>query len=194
MKKSSYYTNEELAGIGFRSLGENVLVSRMAAIYMPETISMGSNVRVDDFCVFTGGVEIRIGSFVHIANGCYLYGNSGGIVLEDFSGLSARVTVYGEGDDYSGDAMTNPTIPLKYRKQKTGRVTLGRHAVVGVNTTILAGVTLGEGCAVGAHSLVTRDCMPWKVYVGVPARAIKERSRRILEIEKAFALEMFASK
>lgn len=190
MTQSSFHSIEELKKIGFKSVGENVLVSRKAAIYMPEAISIGSNVRIDDFCVFTGGVGIEIGSYVHIANGVYLYGNSGGIVLEDFSGLSARVTIYGEGDDYSGEAMTNPMISIKYRKQKTGKVTLKRHVVIGANTTILAGVTIGEGCAVGAHSFVVKDCMPWKIYIGSPAKVLRERSKKVLELEKSFLLDM----
>ena len=53
-----------------------------------------------------GGKGLRIGDYVHI--GCFsaLFAGSG-ITLEDFSGLSARVTLYSESDDYSGASLTN---------------------------------------------------------------------------------------
>jgi putative colanic acid biosynthesis acetyltransferase WcaF len=41
---------------------------------------------------------------------------------------------------------------------------------------------LGEGCIVGANSVVTRDCEPWMVYAGSPAKPIKPREKsRIME-------------
>ena len=42
-------------------------------------------------------------------------------------------------------------------------------------------VELGEGCSVGSMSLVNRSAEPWGVYVGIPARRVKERSRKLLE-------------
>lgn len=186
---NSFYSQAELNDIGFKALGKNIYISRKASIYSPEIIRIGNNVRIDDFCVIVGGSGIVLGSFIHI--GCFsaLFGGSE-IVMEDFSALSARVTVYSESDDYSGFSLTNPMIPnhfkLEYQK---GKVVFKRHVIVGASSTILPGTTLEEGVAVGAHSLVTRNCQAWSVYFGCPAKKLKARSKKILELEKEFLKE-----
>lgn len=45
---------------------------------------------------------------------------------------------------------------------------------VGANTTILPGVTIGNGCVIAAGSIVNKDCAPNGLYAGVPARRIKD--------------------
>ena len=46
---NSFYTREELAELGLKSYGENVLISRKASFYAADKIELGSNVRIDDF-------------------------------------------------------------------------------------------------------------------------------------------------
>ncbi|HEY9827929.1 MAG TPA: acyltransferase [Stenomitos sp.] len=184
--ETSFYTDKELQEIGFRKLGNKVYISRKASIYKPESISLGSNIRIDDFCILSGGTSIEIGNFIHLGAYSALYGGSG-ILLEDFSGLSARVTIYSESDDFSGFSMTNPLIPDEYKVRfSKGKVTLKKHVIVGVNSTILPGLILEEGAAIGAHSLVNKNCAPWSIYFGVPARKIKNRKQKIIELEQKF--------
>ncbi len=110
---TSFLSREELMEIGFKSIGENVLLSRKASIYGPENIEIGNNVRIDDFCILTG--KIKLGSYIHIAAYSALFGGEEGIIMEDFSGLSSRVSVYAISDDYSGESLTNPMIPKNTR-------------------------------------------------------------------------------
>lgn len=180
--EEAWLTREALESLGFASLGRDVKVSRLASIHKASAISLGNHVRIDDFCVLTGGEGIVIGERVHLGCFCALLGGAG-IEMEAFSTLSSRVNVFSESDDYSGGSMTNPTVPDKYRSTERGRVTIGRHAIVGAASTLLPGVRLGEGVAVGAHTLVNKDCEPWWVYVGVPARKLRARSRALLELE-----------
>lgn len=56
--KTSFYTHDELAEIGFKSCGKNVLISRKASIYSPAKIEIGDNVRIDDFCILSGVIFI----------------------------------------------------------------------------------------------------------------------------------------
>ena len=58
-----------------------------------------------------GGIEI--GNYIHIAIFCSLQGE-GKITLEDFSGISSRVSIYSSNDDYTGEFMSNPTVPAEY--------------------------------------------------------------------------------
>lgn len=182
--QTSFLSAEELAAMGFKSVGSNVQISRKASIYRPQAIALGSHVRIDDFCVLSGGEGINVGSYIHIACYCALFG-SAGIVLEDFAGLSARVTIYSESDDYTGRSLTNPTVPPQYKTaMKRGRVVLRRHVIVGAHTVILPGVELHEGAAVGSQSLVTKDCDAWSIYFGSPAKRLRSRSQQMLELEQ----------
>ena len=177
-----YYSRKELEQIGVKNFGVNVLISRKASLISPKTIEMGSNIRIDDFCILSG--NIKLGNNIHIAPYCGLFGSSG-IVMEDYSGLSSRVTVYSESDDYSGEFLTNPTIPNKYRNVKKKEIYIGKHAIVGASAVLLPGAYLGEGSAVGALSLVSKVCEPWYIYVGVPAKRVKQRLKNLLELEIA---------
>lgn len=46
---------------------------------------------------------------------------------------------------------------------------------VGINVTILSGVTIGQGSIIAAGSVVTNDVEPYSIYGGVPAKLIKKR-------------------
>jgi dTDP-4-amino-4,6-dideoxy-D-glucose acyltransferase len=184
--KTSFYSENELKEIGFREFGSGVCISRNSSIYKPESISFGNNVRVDDFCILSGGIGIEFGSYIHLSAYSALYGGSG-IILEDFSTLSGRVVVYSESDDFSGLSMTNPLIPGLYKpKYIKGKVIFKKHVIVGANTTILPGIVLEEGAAIGAHSLVNKNCDAWSIYFGIPAKKIKNRNQKILELERSF--------
>ena len=176
---NSFYSPEELGALGLKEYGENVLISRKCSIYGAENIRLGSHVRIDDFCLLSGKVEL--GSYVHIAAGCLLFGGSAGIRFEDYSTISSRGAVYAVSDDYSGEHMTNPMVPEAFTAVTQEPVSIGKHCIIGSGCTVLPGVTLGEGCAVGSMSLVNRSAEPWGIYVGIPARRVKERSRKLLE-------------
>jgi len=63
---ANFLNINELRNIGLKDFGANVFVSRNARFYSPQTISIGSNVRIDDFCIISGSVTV--GSYVHIAS------------------------------------------------------------------------------------------------------------------------------
>ncbi len=177
-----YYTKEELKKMGFKYLGKNVKISTKASIYYPETVEIGDNSRIDDFCIISG--KVKIGRNVHIAPFCLVAGGEEGIILDDFSGLAYGVKVFTRSDDYTGLTMTNPTIPEKYKKVKKAPVYIGKHCIVGTNSIIFPGVKLAEETAVGAMTLVTKSTEPWSVYFGIPAKKIKNRKKDLLNLEK----------
>lgn len=175
---------EAIEALGFASVGENVQISERASFYGTNRISLGSNIRIDDFCVIAAGLKgIFIGKYVHIAVGSTLIG-AGRITISDFGGLSSRVSIYSSSDDYSGTSMTNPTVPSEYTGVTHADVFLGKHVIVGSGSVILPGVTLEDGVAVGALSLVHKNCEAFGIYAGNPARRIKGRKRDLLELEQ----------
>ena len=108
-----------------------------------------------------------------------------GIFMDDFSGLSSKVTIYATSNDYSGNTMTNPMVPAKYKTtDKNSMVKIGRHVIVGCDSVILPGVILADGCAVGAMTLCNKSLDSFKSYGGVPAKMLKERERKLLDLEK----------
>lgn len=181
-----YWTERELMTFGFCKVGTNVRVAKNCIIIGMSNISFGDNVRIDGPTVMSASSGyIKIGSHVHIGGMAFLAGG-GGIDLEDFSGLSQGVRIYSTSDDYSGSALTNPTVPKEYLNVKIAPVHLGRHVIVGSGTVVLPGCTIGEGTSVGAMSLVTKSLEPWGVYFGTPARRLRARSKRLLKLEEEF--------
>ena len=151
---TSFYSPEELKLIPFQSIGENVLISRKASIYSPGSITIGSNVRVDDFCILS-------------------------------------VAIYAVSDDYSGRTMTNPTIPDKFKQIQNEPVTIGKHVIIGTGCTVLPGVFVAEGTALGAMSLCKTTTKPWMIYCGIPAKVLKDRKRKLLKLEKEYLNEHY---
>lgn len=179
-------TPQQIQAMGFAAVGTNVQISDKASFYGVSRISLGSNVRIDDFCVLSAGAGgIDIGNHIHIAVYTALIG-AANIKLEDFCNLSSRVSIYSSSDDYSGGSLTNPTVPDEYKQVQHAPVHLGKHVIVGSGAVILPGITLDEGVAVGALSLVIKNCTAFGIYAGNPARRIKERKRDLLELEKKF--------
>lgn len=183
---TSFYSNDELKQLGFKSVGNNVQLSRKASIYGISRISIGNNVRIDDFCVLSAGKGgIVIGNYVHISIYASLLGE-GSIIMEDYSGVSSKVSVYSSNDDYSGEHMTNPMVPSQFTAVVHADVRICKHALVGSTSIILPGVTINEGAVVGALSLVSKDCESFFIYAGNPAKKLGPRSQNLLELEKEF--------
>jgi len=180
----TYLTEDALREMGFAEIGRNVKISGKAAIYGAEHMKIGDNSRIDDFCVVSGKLEI--GRNVYVGPSGLLAGGNPGLVLEDFTTLAYRVQIFTQSDDYSGETMTNSTIPKEYKNETYASVRLGRHSIVGAGSTILPGADLAEGTSVGAAALVLKPTEPWSIYVGNPARKIRDRKRDLLKLERQF--------
>jgi len=179
---SSFYPEKELAELGLKSFGKNVLISRKCSIYSPEKISIGDNVRIDDFCILSG--EITLGSHIHIAAYCALYG-AFGIEIEDYTGISVRCTVLSASDDFSGNYLAGPTMPKDTTNVTGGRVTFKKYSIVGVGCVIFPNVTIKEGAVAGAMSLINKSLDEWGIYAGIPAKKIKDRKKGLLNFVQA---------
>lgn len=178
-----YLSHDELKAMGFKSLGKDVRLSSKASFYNCANISIADHVRIDDFCVLSAGEGgITIGNYVHIAVFSSLIG-AGRITLADYCNISSRVSLYSSSDDYSGEWMTNPMVPSHLTNVDSRDVQLGKHVIIGSGTVVLPGTCIADGVAVGALSLVKSDCVPFSIYSGVPARLIRSRSRRLIELE-----------
>jgi len=183
----AYLKQKELESLGFKKLGQSVQISDKASIYNPELMEIGDYCRIDDFCVLSG--NISLGRYCHVTPMCLIAGGQPGIEVSDFCTFAYGVKVFSQSDDYSGSSMVNSLIPKKFKNEKFARVLIGRQSIFGAGATIFPGVSIAEGCAIGAMALVTKSTEAWGIYSGIPATRIKERSKKILEVEKEFWLE-----
>jgi len=120
---SPFFAADELKAFGFSDVGDNIQVSRRCSFYRISG-RIGSNVRIDDFCIFKGHVEI--GSYVHVAAFCSVSGAFAKVELKDFCTLSNRVSIFTGSDDYSADTLNNSEVPEEFTTIKKGPVVIGQ--------------------------------------------------------------------
>lgn len=179
----AFLSEEQLHKLDFKSIGSNVLISEKASIYFPENVEIGNNVRIDDFCIISSSNKCKIGNYIHI--GCYasIIGQ-GDVIIEDFCGISGRVSIYSSNDDYTGLYMTNPTVPSKYTGVTHGLVHIKKHSIIGAGSIILPNTILNEGTSVSALSLLSGELESFSIYSGNPAKKIAKRQKRFLKYEQ----------
>jgi galactoside O-acetyltransferase len=187
----AWRSRAELEGLGLRALGVDVLISDRCSLHGVENIAIGSHVRIDDFAVITARRPVTIGSHCHISAHVYI-GGTYGVDMADFINLSVGVKLFTSCDDFSGEHLIGVTVPERYRNCTNGPVRFERQSGAGANSVILPNVHFGEGSAAGALTLVHRSLEPWSIYLGVPMRRLKERSKRLLKLEAELRAEEVA--
>lgn len=173
--KSDFLEPDELASVGFASIGIDVRLSRHALVFAPDRVTIGDHTRIDAFTILAAGVGgIRLGKHIHMSTYSAIFGQAG-VDIGDFVGVSPRTTILTsivDGiDSRSGDA----------RFRHPGRVVqaavrIGGHAALGTGCVILPGVEVGASAAVGAFSLVERNVPEFAIVAGAPIRRIGTRS------------------
>ena len=149
---NSFISKKEINSIGFKSIGKNVMISKKVSIYSPQNISIGDNIRIDDFTIISatsGYIKIQNHIHIHIASYYNLVGG-GGIELDSFSGLSSRVSLYSLSNDYDGDFLIGPTIKSDYTKHDKGPIILKKYVTIGTNSVVMPNIKIQEGAVLGA--------------------------------------------
>jgi maltose O-acetyltransferase len=119
--------------------------------------------------IFFGGGRVRLGKCVFINTGAFLDG-SGPIEIGDYVRLGPRVTLLTGSHDYRRSTVRRwPFDPVVARP-----IVIERGCWLGVNVTVLPGVTVREGCVIAAGAVVVRSTEPNGLYAGNPARRIKD--------------------
>lgn len=177
-----FYSKEQLINIGFKALGENVLISDKCSIYNPQNISIGNNVRIDDFCILSASKEIKIYNNIHIACKASLIGKES-IILNDFSGISMGCSILSSSANFSGEFMTNPNLKEDLLDIDSKPIILDKHSIVGAHSVLLPGAYLEQGVVIGAMSIVKKRIPYFEIWAGNPLKFIKKRSENLLKLE-----------
>jgi acetyltransferase-like isoleucine patch superfamily enzyme len=153
-----------------RRFGHGITIGPNVSIRHPETIEFGNGVWIGEQTVIHGRFDGHcvIGDWAWI--GPHTYMDARDLVLGEYVGWGPGAKVL--GSMHTGEPVEEPIIrtPLGIAP-----VRIGACSDIGVNATLLPGVTLGQGCIVGAGAVVTRDVPAFAKVAGVPARVIGRR-------------------
>lgn len=111
------------------------------------------------------GKNVSIGYDVY-----YDVSNASYIKVEDGVWIASRCLILCHKRDLSKYYVGVDYNDLTYHKEQ---VILKKGCVLGMNSVVMPGVTIGEGAIVGVNSLVVKDVPPWTIAVGNPARVVK---------------------
>jgi len=163
---------------------ERVKTFEFTKIIGLENIEFGKNIIIDDFTLIYATAPMKIGNYVHIA--CFTSITGGAeLIIDDFVAISQGCRILTGTDDFIEWGFGNSTLNEKYRNIRREPVKIGRCCIIGANSVVLPGVTIGEGTSVGAGSVVTKDLDPWGVYIG--NKKIKQRNKEeVLKNHKRF--------
>jgi acetyltransferase-like isoleucine patch superfamily enzyme len=111
------------------------------------------------------GAYCHIGARVFVNHGAYLM-DGGGITIGDNCFIGPNLGAY---------TAAHPLLPEQRNTglEKASPIIIGPDCWLGANVTIMPGVTIGEGCVIGACSLVTKDIPAHSLAMGSPCRVVR---------------------
>ena len=170
-KKYSSHGEGSFQITDLKTVGENVVIEKHVLVFHPENISLGNNVYIGHSTILKGYYknELIIGDNTWIGQGCFFH-SAGGIVIGRTVGIGPKVNIL---TSYHKDE--NPEVPVMVNELVFSPVIIGDGCDLGVGSTILPGIRVGEGSIIGAASVVTHDVDPYTVVAGNPAKVIRKR-------------------
>lgn len=118
-------------------------------------IRFGKNVQINDYVHMVGMESISVGNNVLMASHVFISDNSHGSYKGD------------ENDSF-------PIVPPIEREYYTAPVIIGNNVWIGEGVIIMPGVSIGDGCVIGARTIVNKDVPKFSIAVGSPMRIIKQ--------------------
>jgi acetyltransferase-like isoleucine patch superfamily enzyme len=140
---------------------------------------IGQNVHIQSHCEFFCPERISIGNDVYIGPHAWIDAQ-GSVTIGEGTIIGPRLKIYSASHNYRSEDM------LPYDEVViAGPVVIGVNTWIGGDVLIVPGVSIGEGCVVGAGAVVTRDHPSCTILGGNPARKIGERDPVVYERLKA---------
>ena len=168
---------------GASSVGEGSVIGPGATI-VDSSIGAGTTVWASVVEGSEVGDDVRIGPFAHLRPGSRV---ERGAEVGNYAELKNshlgegvkqhHVSYLGDADLGAGTNVGAGTITANFDGRRKHRTTVGPGAFLGVDTMLVAPITVGEGARTGAGAVVTRDVPAGKLAVGVPARMREPRPR-----------------
>ena len=136
------------------------------------------------------GGKISIGSSCYVAKGAQLLTHSGNIIIGNNTTINPMTLLYGEGGLIIGNGVriaghctivpanhifADKDIPIYKQGSSRKGIIIEDDVWIGSGARILDGTKISKGCVIGANAVVTKSTEPYGIYVGAPAKRIKER-------------------
>lgn len=192
-----YLFRKKLMAPLFQSCGKSPIFGKGIVLRKPGHIILGHNIAIDDYVMLDGCCEeevaIKIGDRTVISNGCVIQAKTGSLdignncdigahtIISSISGITLAPSVLIAGNCYIGGARYHlediETPIMNQGIYSRGPISIGEGTWIGASATILDGVSIGQGCVIGAGSLVTADIPDYAIVVGVPAKVIRIRNK-----------------
>ncbi len=145
------FFKHDLSQVDSIHIGKNTKIWQFAVVL--NGVEIGENCNICSHCFIENGV--KIGNDVTIKAGVYLWS---GIEIEDNVFIGPNVV------------FTNDIYPRSKQFKEPAKTIIKKGVSLGANSTILAGITLGEYAMTGIGSVVTRDLKSHGLYYGNPAK------------------------
>lgn len=163
----------------------NINLKEATNFTIGKNVTIHSNVRFQQYdnssLVISDNVEIFDHSVIQSLGGGITIGKN--VIIGEYTTIQAQANVTIENDvllaskiQFISNTHTYEDIntPVKYQPNISSPILVKSGAWIGINATILAGVTIGRNSVVGGGSLVTRDVPDYTVVGGIPAKPIKK--------------------
>lgn len=148
---------------------ENCTVLGRIGMYATN-IKVGKNVTFYPGAMLWGDGEINIGDNVDIGKDTILYAKmGGGIVIGNNTSIAAQCFII------DSDHGMEKEILIQKQPMSTQKIIIGKDVWIAANCTILKGSVISDRVVIGAKSLVKGFCEKASIYVGIPAKKIKQR-------------------
>ena len=172
-------------------LAHGVMIEDPMTTYIDHGVLIGPDTRILPCTIIRSGVEIgsgcEVGPFAHLRAGAVLGDTAeiGNFVEVKKSRVGAgtkakHLTYLGDAEIGAGANIGAGTITANYDGRHKHRTIIGDGAFVGSGTILVAPARMAKGSSTGAGAVVTRDSeiAEGEVYVGVPAKALRRRTRK----------------
>lgn len=175
-------------GVTLHLVIQGLLDRFLAFFYKRRFGSCGKNIMIKPMTSNFKGIEnIHLGSNIRIARYAVIYATNANVYFGSNIGIAPFLSIM-SGNHSTGEVgrfMFNHTVAEK-EKGHDKDVVLEDDLWFGIHVTILSGVTVGRGSAIGAGAVVNKSLPPYSVVAGVPAKVIRFRFRidEIIEHEK----------
>jgi galactoside O-acetyltransferase len=164
---NEFLDQNKLTNLGFKSVGSDVKISKNITIIGASNITLGTNVRIDDYTIISAANgSLVVGSNVHIGGQSY-FGCSGNIKIGNNVNISQGSKFYSKINKYlEFDTGKNYTL---------NKITIEDNVIIGSGCVIIGECNILEGATVGALSFVKGNLNSWSIYAGNPVKFIKTR-------------------
>jgi len=156
-----------------KSCGPNVRLYPMAKIAFPHVVELGDHTKVRDFAFIFAGEGLIVGEYTDIQPHTVVWGGGLTIIGDRVSTGPGTVFLSATYAHADGLRMVDG-LPEGFAKAIGGKLVVGNDVYIGARCVIMP-VTIGEGAVIGAGSFVNKDCEPFGIYVGSPAKRIGTR-------------------